>query len=83
MADTIQFPDPNNPFMGIPKIDNTQLIAQNTERIAFEMDLLVGLFADYLGYELKEEKTNGNTVLRWRPIGAETPESESKEPSDS
>lgn len=83
MADTIQFPDPHHPFAGIPQINPNQIIAQNTERIAIGLDMLVGLLSEKWDYELKEEKVNGNTVLRWRPRGAEAPESESKEPSDS
>ena len=86
MANQIQFPDmndPNNPFRTIPQMNPQMMIAQNTERIAIGLDMLVGILAEHWGYDLKEEKLNGNPVLRWRPRGTEETESESKEPSNS
>lgn len=83
MADQIQFPDHLKGIPGMPQINPQMMIAQNTERIAVGLDLLVGILSEEWGYDLKEEKLNGNTVLRWRRRGAEAPESESEESPDS
>lgn len=83
MGDVLHIPDQKNPFMGIPPINPNNEIAQNTERIAIGLDMLVGLLSEHWGYELKEEKLNGNTVLRWRPINSKETEGETKESTDS
>lgn len=66
---------------------NVQINAQagmDIQRLAIGMDMLVGLLSEYLGYELKETSDgNGNTILRWRPKGAETTEGSSEAPTSS
>lgn len=59
-------------------------MGMDIQRIAVGLDMLVGLLSEYLGYDLKETKDeHGNIVLRWRPRGAEAPESEGEESADS
>lgn len=80
----IQFPDPNNPFAGIPQVNPNMVIAQNTERIAIGLDMLVGILAEKWEMDLKEAKDeHGNTVLRWRPRGTETTEGKGQESPNS
>ena len=84
MAEMLHIPDPNNPFSSIPKADPRGLIAQNTERIAVGLDVLIGLLAEKWDMDLKEVKDeHGNAVLRWRPRSTETTEGETEEPTDS
>ena len=83
MAEILQMPDPNNHFAGIPQINPNMIIAQNTERIAIGLDMLVGILAEKWEMDLKEAKDDhGNTVLRWRPRNTEETESEGKESTD-
>ena len=80
----IQFPDPNNPFASIPQVNPNMVIAQNTERIAIGLDMLVGILAEKWEMDLKEAKDeHGNTVLRWRPRGTETTEGKGQESPNS
>jgi hypothetical protein len=82
MAD--QFLGMNDPFNVIPQMNSQMMIAQNTERIAVGLDMLVGLLSEVYEYDLKEVKDeNGKSLLRWRPRGTEATESESEESSDS
>lgn len=80
----LQMPDPKNPFAGIPQVNPQMVIAQNTERIAIGLDMLVGILAEKWEMDLKEAKDErGNTVLRWRPRGTQETDSEGKKPTDS
>ena len=83
MAEMLQMPDPKNPFAGIPQVNPNMVIAQNTERIAIGLDMLVGILAEKWEMDLKEAKDDhGNTVLRWRPRGAETTDDKTQESTD-
>lgn len=44
-------------------------MAQDTQRIAVGLDMLVGLLAEVHGYELKEvsKDEQGNTMVKWMP----------------
>ena len=58
--------------------------AENIQRIAVGIDMLVGLLAEHWGYELKETQDEyGNTLLRWRPKGAKATNGESETPTGS
>ena len=84
MADRLHMPDPNNPFAGIPQINSNSVIAQNTERIAIGLDMLVGILAEKWEMELTEVKDErGNPVLRWRPRSAKEAQGKGKESTDS
>lgn len=59
-------------------------MAADIQRIAIGLDMLVGLFSEKFEMELTEVKDEqGNTVLRWRPRGAEETQGKSEKSTDS
>ena len=66
-------------FGTIPQMQANVQMGMDIQRLAIGMDMLVGLLAEHWGYELKETKDeHGNTLLRWRPKGAEATDGESE-----